>query len=187
MKSAEGVDFKLISPTQRTPFIRDAQSAETSTKMLVDKRSPSSSANNVDKTIPAAVVVFALVWIALRCSALLCFNKFSLVQYLALLCSFLLSSILPCSASASIQSTAGLFSADPDQPDSAAQQPRLIAVDSLLTSLLLSWKKDYVCSWLFSFYLYFKPHTRCRVGLELVTGAHGCIIHEKEPLAAAAK
>ncbi len=61
MKSAEGVDFKLISPTQRTPFIRDAQSAETSTKMLVDKRSPSSSANNVDKTIPAAVVVFALV------------------------------------------------------------------------------------------------------------------------------
>lgn len=61
MKSAEGVDFKLISPTQRTPFIWDAQRAETSTKMLVDKRSPSSSANNIDKTIPAAVVVIALV------------------------------------------------------------------------------------------------------------------------------
>lgn len=89
--------------------------------------------------------------------------------------------------SASTQSTAGLFSAEPGRPDSAAQQPRLIAVDSLLTSLLLSWKKDYVCSWLFSFYLYFKPHTRCRVGLELVTGARGCIIHEEEPLAAAAK
>lgn len=188
MKSAEGADFKLISPTQRTPFIRDAQRAETSTKMSVDKRGPSSSANNtVDKTILAAVVVIALVWNALRCPALLCFNKFNLVQYLTLLCSFLLSSILLCSVSASIQSTAGLFLCGSRRPDSAAQQPRLIAVDSLLTGLLLSWKKDYVCSWLFSFYLYFKPHTRCRVGLELVTGARGCIIHEKEPLAAAAK
>ena len=32
-------------------------------------------------------------------------------------------------------------------------------------------RTGYVCSWLFGFYLYFKPHTRCRVGLELVTGA----------------
>lgn len=61
MKSAEGADFKLIPPTQRAPFIRDAQRAETSTKMSVDKRGASSPANNIDKTIPAAVVVIALV------------------------------------------------------------------------------------------------------------------------------
>lgn len=159
--------------TQSSSFIRDAQSAETSTET---SRRPSSAANNADKTITAAAVV-ALVWIARRRSALLCFNKLGSVQCVWLCCAlFCLHAV---------NSWTFLCGARP--ADSAAQQPRLIAVDSLLTSLLLSWKKDYVCSWLFSFYLYFKPHTRCRVGLELVTGARGCIIHEEEPLAAAAK
>lgn len=33
MKSVEGANFKIISPTQRTPFTRDAQRAETSTQI----------------------------------------------------------------------------------------------------------------------------------------------------------
>ena len=62
--------------------------------------------------------------------------------------------------------------------------PPLIAVDSLPNNMLsvLKKKRASVCSRLLSFYLYFKPHTRCRVGRELVTGAPGCIIHERELL-----
>lgn len=69
--------------TQSSSFIRDAQSAETSTET---SRRPSSAANNADKTITAAAVV-ALVWIARRRSALLCFNKLGSVQCVWLCCA----------------------------------------------------------------------------------------------------
>lgn len=36
MKSVERANFKLISPTQRTPITRDAKRAETNTKISVD-------------------------------------------------------------------------------------------------------------------------------------------------------
>lgn len=79
--------------------------AETSTKMSADTRSPSSSANNADKTITAAAAV-----VNLRLASL-SFNKFNSVQVFGF-AVFSLS--LPfCSVSACTQSTAGLFSADP--------------------------------------------------------------------------
>jgi len=61
-------------------------------------------------------------------------------------------------------------------PDSLARRPGFCLKEKQKKK-----KKKSVCSWLFSFYLYFRAHTRCRVGLELVTGARGCIIHEEEP------
>lgn len=72
----------------------------------------------------------------------------------------------------------------------AVLQSLLIAVNlrlRWLSSVLRREKKHAVCSSLFSFYLYFKPHTRCRVELELVTGAYDCIIHKQEPTGANAK
>jgi hypothetical protein len=60
--------------------------------------------------------------------------------------------------------------------------PNCCGLTSQQHASVLKKKRPSVCSRLLSFYLYFKPHTRCRVGRELVTGARGCIIHEQELL-----
>lgn len=115
MKSWERANFKLISLTQRAPITRDARKTETNRKISVDKFNPSSSTNKIHKTV-STVVVIALVWIALCFSALLCFNKFELVQYSALLRPF---SILFHSALfvfCYIQSTAGLLTVAQTSP-----------------------------------------------------------------------
>lgn len=154
----------------------------------MDKSNPSCWTQKAHESpsTAAAVVVFIALWDD-RC-ALLGSLEFWEVQLSSVSCaaSPSLFCCLPlCSVSDPVRSTAGLSSTDPHQH----QDPKLllIAVDSLLTSRLLSWKRDHVCSSLFRFYLYFKPHTRCRVSLELVTGAHDYIIHEEKLPAAAAK
>lgn len=140
------------------------------------------------KYIKLFQLLLLLLWCESLCASQLSCALISLNWFSIQLCFSLFYSLPLCSVRFLLHTINSWTShCGPNQPNSAAPQPRLIAVDSLLTSLLLSWKKGYVCSWLFSFYLYFKPHTRCRVGLELVTWAHSCIIHEEELLAAAAK
>lgn len=90
MKSVEGANFKLISPTQRTPISLDAKRAETSAKISADNAALHLQLIMRTRLLGCCCSI-ALVWIALSCSALLCFHEFNSVQYLVLPCSFLFS------------------------------------------------------------------------------------------------
>lgn len=136
------------------------------------------------------LLLLLLLWCDSLCTARLCWALLSSTRFSIWLCSALFYSLPFCSV-LFLPSYSQQLDFSLQIPTGLTLQHHSLAYCNCCglsphqpASVL---KKDYVCCWLFRFYLYFKPHTRSRVGLELVTGAWGCIIHENEPLAAAAK